>query len=225
MSPTRRATPEATAVHPRRSPGRTMGRGLAAAGLLAGVTGLSGVLVAGAGVASAGVRHTTHHGVRSVRHARGKGAWVATAKVSDLGLVLVDSAGKTLYLFTPDKQKSATCHGGCLAVWPPLTTSAVPVAGHGVDKKLLASMKWGRAKQVTYDRWPLYTFSGDSKGTANGEGIKSFGGSWWAVHPNGQPAKPAVKATTTAKTGKAKTGKTGKTGKGSGGSSGSGGGW
>ena len=43
---------------------------------------------------------------------------------------------------------------------------------------------------------PLYTYSGDSsKGQTHGEGIKSFGGTWYAVTPAGQPAQPASGST------------------------------
>ena len=42
--------------------------------------------------------------------------------------------------------------------------------------------------QVTYNNWPLYTFSGDgAAGRVNGQGIKSFGGVWHPLAPSGQP--------------------------------------
>src|SRR4051812_12547683 len=34
---------------------------------------------------------------------------------------LVDSQGKTLYIFDADTSGKSTCNGACAAVWPPLT--------------------------------------------------------------------------------------------------------
>ena len=55
-------------------------------------------------------------------------ATVATAS-TDLGTILVDGAGMTLYMFTKDTQGSgkSTCEGECLAAWPPLV--GMPTAG------------------------------------------------------------------------------------------------
>jgi hypothetical protein len=55
--------------------------------------------------------------------------------------------------------------------------------------------------QVTYNHWPLYTFSGDSKpGQAKGQGLE---GTWYAVTAAGAEAHasstaPASSSTTTA---------------------------
>jgi hypothetical protein len=47
--------------------------------------------------------------------------------------------------------------------------------------------------QVTADGAPLYYFSGDSAaGQVNGQGIKSFGGVWYAVQASGQPLTSAA---------------------------------
>jgi hypothetical protein len=36
----------------------------------------------------------------------------------------------------------------------------------------------------------MYEYTGDSgSGQANGEGIKSFGGTWYVLNPSGQPVK------------------------------------
>jgi predicted lipoprotein with Yx(FWY)xxD motif len=43
---------------------------------------------------------------------------------------------------------------------------------------------------VTYYGHPLYYYGGDSKpGQASGEGIHSFGGSWYLVNANGRAVK------------------------------------
>lgn len=114
----------------------------------------------------------------------GSGAGVHTAKVSGVGTVLVDSAGRTLYLYKPDAQKSPTCTGSCASLWPPLDTTGSAKGSGGVKSSLLGTVKAGGKTQVTYDHWPLYTYKGDSgAGQAHGEG--KFG-KWYAINPAGK---------------------------------------
>lgn len=117
----------------------------------------------------------------------------ATVKLSSepgVGKVLVTSGGQALYLFTKDDRGEPTCTGSCAQVWLPLSVSKKPVAGTGVQPGLLGTVKEGNGKlQVTYNRWPLYTFSADtSSGEVHGEGLQSFGGRWWAVTASGTEA-------------------------------------
>src|SRR5690348_2236295 len=53
----------------------------------------------------------------------------ATVRVatSSLGKILVDSHGRTLYLFKADTGGKSACSGGCAIAWPPLRTGAGPV--------------------------------------------------------------------------------------------------
>ena len=61
--------------------------------------------------------------------AQTKGTVVSTAKTS-LGQILVDSNGRTLYLFAKDQNGKSACAGKCVGFWPPLIASAKPsVAG------------------------------------------------------------------------------------------------
>ncbi len=43
--------------------------------------------------------------------------------------------------------------------------------------------------EVTYNGWPLYTFSGDSgaAGVAHGQALTSFGGTWYVLNAAGNP--------------------------------------
>jgi predicted lipoprotein with Yx(FWY)xxD motif len=59
--------------------------------------------------------------VRSVGAAR-SGA-IVSVRHTRLGDVLVDSHGRTLYLFDKDRGAHSSCFGTCAAVWPALTTS------------------------------------------------------------------------------------------------------
>jgi predicted lipoprotein with Yx(FWY)xxD motif len=116
--------------------------------------------------------------------------------ISGLGSVLTDSAGRTLYMFAPDKQKSVTCtSAACVKAWPPLTASGSPKAGSGVKSSLLGTIKDGSSTVVTYNHWPLYTFVDDTKaGEAKGQGVSGFGGPWYAISPAGSVVKTSTKS-------------------------------
>ena len=67
--------------------------------------------------------------------AAGTAATVATADVGQLGTVLVDGTGRTLYLFTNDTGTSSTCSGDCAATWPALTTKGDAAVGTGAKSQ------------------------------------------------------------------------------------------
>ncbi|HEY2354406.1 MAG TPA: hypothetical protein VGH79_05865 [Gaiellaceae bacterium] len=100
------------------------------------------------------------------------------------GKVLATSSGRTLYLYTPDPKGKTVCTGTCAQTWPPLMTSAKPVAGTGVHQALLGTTKRSNGKlQVTYNGHPLYRYVGDSAaGQANGENVD---GIWFVVTAGG----------------------------------------
>ena len=118
---------------------------------------------------------------------------VKTRSVPGLGTILVDSKGRTLYMFVPDKQKKVTCVGNCARIWPPLMlkSGAKAAAAGGVKQSLLGSDKdpaGGRV--VTYNRWPLYLYLGDSKpGVAAGQALNLNGGLWYVLSPSGAVIK------------------------------------
>ena len=111
-----------------------------------------------------------------------------TKTLKKLGTVLVNSKGRTLYMFVPDHQKKVTCHGSCAAAWPPLKVKKGqgPTAGGAAKKKLLGL----DGRVVTYNRWPLYTYVGDSKpGQATGQAQDLNGGLWYVLSPSGKVIK------------------------------------
>jgi predicted lipoprotein with Yx(FWY)xxD motif len=119
-------------------------------------------------------------------------ATVSVGSASGVGQVLVDSNGMTLYYFKKDVQGNgkSTCYGSCASVWPPQTTSGAPKASGGAEASKLGAIKrTDGTMQVTYAGWPLYTYAADTKpGDAKGTDIKSFGASWYPLHPNGEKA-------------------------------------
>ena len=106
---------------------------------------------------------------------------------TSLGPVLVDKAGRTLYLFRADTGTSSTCYGQCAIYWPPLTTTGAPVVGMGANAALLGTSKrTDGATIVTYNGHPLYYFISDKQaGDVKGQGVDGFGGLWYVLGPNG----------------------------------------
>jgi predicted lipoprotein with Yx(FWY)xxD motif len=120
-------------------------------------------------------------------------AEVATVKVadSDLGPILVDGAGRTLYAFTKDKNQSSNCGDACIAVWPALTTAKTAVAGEGAKTELIGQTQSTQGQQqVTFGQWPLYYYVGDMvAGDVNGQTIDD---EWFVVAPDGTLVKKAA---------------------------------
>jgi predicted lipoprotein with Yx(FWY)xxD motif len=123
---------------------------------------------------------------------------VATASIPGVGTVLVNGNGQTLYLLSSEQGGKLTCtdENGCTKVWPDTelpSGKTAGIAGTGVQASLLGTVKTADGKlYLTYNTFPLYTFTGDTKtGTAAGQGITSFGGTWAAITPAG------IAATTT----------------------------
>jgi predicted lipoprotein with Yx(FWY)xxD motif len=116
------------------------------------------------------------------------GANVSLGSVSDLGMVLVDSKGYTLYDFHKDKGTKSMCNGECAEAWPPLATEGAPSAGNGAKASMLGTtMRSDGTEQVTYAGHPLYTFVGDKKPSeANGNDVTAFGAQWYALKGNGE---------------------------------------
>lgn len=112
----------------------------------------------------------------------GAGTMVQVAD-SDLGSILVDADGMTLYLFEADANGSSTCTGDCATTWPALVGEA-PSAGDGVDASLLGTTTREDGQvQVSYDGHPLYHYAADaSAGDTNGQGI---GDVWYVVDSGG----------------------------------------
>lgn len=105
---------------------------------------------------------------------------------SELGSILVDAEGRTLYVFLNDSGGESTCYGECAANWPALETDGEPQAGEGVEASLLGTTeREDGTLQVTYNEMPLYQFAGDeAPGDTNGQGI---GDVWYVISVEGEP--------------------------------------
>ena len=110
---------------------------------------------------------------------------------TDLGAILVDGEGRTLYLFTGDGEGQSTCYDACAQTWPPFTEDLLGGPGSGIDATLLATaVRTDGAIQVTYNGHPIYYYSGDQvPGETNGHGV---GGQWFAVTSEGELAQAVL---------------------------------
>jgi predicted lipoprotein with Yx(FWY)xxD motif len=149
-----------------------------------------GLLAAGCGGSSSSA---SKGGVAGASHSASSVA-VKTRKLSGLGIVLVNAkTGRTIYVFMKDAQRHVTCTGSCASFWPPVKwkSSSKPTAGGAAKSSLLSSAKnpsGGRV--VTYNKWPLYTYSGDSSaGQSSGEGLNLNGGKWYVISSTGAVIK------------------------------------
>ncbi|MEV7729541.1 SCO0930 family lipoprotein [Streptomyces sp. NPDC087917] len=119
---------------------------------------------------------------------------LAVAGTEQLGSVLTDGAGFTLYRFDKDTAKPPTsnCDGDCAQTWP-VVPAGDATAAAGTDPALLGEVvRKDGSKQLTVAGWPAYRFSKDTKaGDLNGQGV---GGTWFALAPDGKKAAKAAAA-------------------------------
>jgi predicted lipoprotein with Yx(FWY)xxD motif len=115
--------------------------------------------------------------------ASGKAATVGLANEGNLGKILVDAQGRSLYLFQKDIGTKSECAGACAAAWPPLRATGKPAVGTALSASKVGTTARSDGKpQVTYNGHPLYLYSADQKpGDTNGQGVNAFGGGWFAL--------------------------------------------
>ena len=157
------------------------------------------VLLTLAACGSAASTSSSSSGGGAVSSSSGSGGSAAaytlsTASVAGLGTVLVNGNGQTMYVLSSEKGGKVTCtdSSGCTAVWPdtqlPSGVSA-GIAGSGVQASLLGTAMGADGNTyLTYGTYPVYTYKGDSgPGSAGGQGIQSFGGTWTVIGADGNP--------------------------------------
>lgn len=112
-------------------------------------------------------------------------ATVMISSNDELGDILSDDKGMTLYLFTKDTPNTSNCYDQCATNWPPLLTEGEPAAGTGADAALLGTTeRTDGTTQVTYNGWPLYYWVKDQEpGDATGQDV---GGVWYVLNAKGE---------------------------------------
>ncbi|MBQ1088496.1 SCO0930 family lipoprotein [Streptomyces sp. B93] len=116
---------------------------------------------------------------------------LAVSANAELGELVTDSAGRTLYRFDEDTAKppKSNCDGDCATAWPPVPADDV-TAGAGIDEAMLGEVtRSDGTKQLTVGGWPAYRFAKDvNPGDTKGQGVK---GTWYALAPDGKKAQLA----------------------------------
>ncbi len=113
---------------------------------------------------------------------------------ANLGDILVDGKGMTLYTWKNDQPGVSTCAGKCLTNWPPLLASSAVTPGAGLNASDFGTTQTtdGRT-MVTYNKQPLYYFIGDKNpGDTKGQGI---GNVWFVAAPmaaSGSGSQPST---------------------------------
>lgn len=108
---------------------------------------------------------------------------------SEYGPMLFDSRGQAIYIWELEESSTAECYGSCAKAWPPVLTDGTPVASGDVDAKLLGTTKrTDGTTQVTYNGHPLYFYANEKPGEVECHNIKTHGGLWWVIQPNGTRA-------------------------------------
>jgi predicted lipoprotein with Yx(FWY)xxD motif len=144
----------------------TAGAALALAGGALSVTAVTGATPASATPAVAHPASAVHPG--SV----GASKSAVVVKERDrphFGKILVTVHGAALY-YLP----SGTCTGECLSIWPRLVMPAGKTKPKGANCLGTSSFGTHHRLQVTYRGKRLYTFTGDSGTSVNGNGVSGF---------------------------------------------------
>ena len=115
--------------------------------------------------------------------------------------IVVDESGRTVYMFTSDTNGTPTCAKEdpvCPKIWPAFTTTGKPLAGKGINARLLGTARGaGGSQQVTYNRHPLYYYHGGfgapgrDKKPGDVEG-QNFFSSWYVLSPKGTPIRTPI---------------------------------
>ncbi len=93
---------------------------------------------------------------------------------TDVGKILVDSKGMTLYGSIKDVPDLSTCYGDCTETWPPHSGDFTVGKGLGL-LNLKNILRTDGISQLVYNGHPLYLYTGDKKaGDINGHNVSGF---------------------------------------------------
>jgi len=98
--------------------------------------------------------------------------------------VLENSKHRAYYLLTTERNGTLHCATACESAWFPFLIGSKMKSvslGSGVEGKIGFVKRTASLKQVTYNGYPIYLFSGDRANQSKGEGINAFGGTWFLV--------------------------------------------
>jgi len=115
---------------------------------------------------------------------------IATHDDPDLGTILTDPDGNTLYIFANDTPGESVCYDQCATNWPPFIAEEPLSLPDGVPGELGLIERTDGTMQVTYNDQPLYFFIGDEQpGDTNGQNVGEI---WFVVNPSAPGATPVA---------------------------------
>jgi len=112
--------------------------------------------------------------------------------VGQLGQVVTDAAGMTLYRFDSDTANppASNCNDQCAQTWPPELATSSTATLDGIDQSAVGViLRKDGTKQITINGWAVYRYAKDAApGDAKGQGLMQ---KWFAVTPQGKKAAGA----------------------------------
>jgi predicted lipoprotein with Yx(FWY)xxD motif len=111
---------------------------------------------------------------------------IRAARAFDLGQMLVDGTGYTIYRYDRDSANPSrsNCNGACATEWIPVSAGGnlPPI---GVDQGLVGQItRDDGTSQLTLAGWPLYHYTGDGEpAETSGQGIDQ---AWYPIAPDGK---------------------------------------
>src|SRR5712672_2792102 len=103
-----------------------------------GVPGAGGLAVLAAVAAGCGGGGASAASPAPPKTASGQAATVGIS-TAGIGQILVNSEGRTLYLFKADQGTKSACTGACAGAWPPVIVQGKPTVGSGLTASLVGT--------------------------------------------------------------------------------------
>src|SRR5206468_2545149 len=125
-----------------------------------------------------------------------KSSGSVAVRSSDLGNILVDGSGRTVYLFEKDRGTRSECSGACAKAWPPVTVSGRPTGGGvGVERVVAARRQRLDVARRRADHRRVVGAQGDRRHVdGHAEGADAVAQRSVGRHPatDGQPIEPRL---------------------------------
>ncbi|WP_370949839.1 hypothetical protein AB5J62_20150 [Amycolatopsis sp. cg5] len=119
---------------------------------------------------------------------------IHAVRAFDLGTLVVDTQGLTLYRFDKDTASppKSNCEGNCAQVWIPARANG-ELDVTGMDKALIGRVtRTDGSDQLTLAGWPLYRYVKDEMpGETGGMGADQV---WYPIAPDGKKIATTVDA-------------------------------
>ncbi|MCK9187079.1 MAG: hypothetical protein PHS16_00870 [Candidatus Colwellbacteria bacterium] len=96
---------------------------------------------------------------------------------SELGAILVNINGMTLYTFDNDGNMQSNCYDACAESWPPelFNGSSLSIGSYIAKGTVDVFARNDGSEQITYKGMPLYTWANDqAPGDAGGESVSGW---------------------------------------------------